>query len=304
MLVRIFVPWIVLAAILGFVLGGSYIALGQTPAEQQTERPSDNKAPAEAQPPTVSQPHAQQQAPGASNGEQTVKDHVIEFFNVKLTDVLITIFTLVLAWKTSGLFTETAGLRSAADQQAADMKAAIAASEETAKAATSQARTAERALTELERPYIFVWDLKGEMPVPFNAPRGGKTLYPPATFTFAVSNQGNLAAVIEDVHIAWGYERNGLFPPLIQIGDHQLIQKRIMASRIDVPGVSHKVDLLRLDGSACDGTFHEGLIFRVVIKYRGAFTKGHETSQCWKCMRTTALSGFYEVSDERYTYMR
>jgi len=76
------------------------------------------------------------------------------FFEIKLTDFVIAIFTVVLAIKTAGLFKETAGLRSAANQQAADMKASIAAAQTSAEAAQKAADVAESALIMADRPYL------------------------------------------------------------------------------------------------------------------------------------------------------
>ena len=226
--------------------------------------------------------------------------HTLESYH----EAVVAIATVIIAYFTYTLWKATDGLKKLGLQQARDMRRSLLIAAKSAKAAAIQADTAKRALTELERPYIFIWDLKGAEVAPLLGSRRPETLYPQATFTYAVSNQGNLAAVIENVQIAYGYERDGLYPPLIQIADHKLIQKRIIASRFDVPELTHSVDMMRLDGAACDGKFKEGLIFRIVVTYRAAFTKGHETSQCWKCTRAAGLSGFYEIEDERYTYMR
>ncbi|MGB6436975.1 MAG: hypothetical protein WBF59_23445 [Bradyrhizobium sp.] len=59
----------------------------------------------------------------SSSGE--TKHWLDSFFELKLTDLVIAIFTVVLAIKTSGLFVETAGLRAAAEKQSQDMERSI-----------------------------------------------------------------------------------------------------------------------------------------------------------------------------------
>jgi hypothetical protein len=62
---------------------------------------------------------------GSWAASNETKHWLDNFFELKLTDVVIAIFTVVLAIKTSGLFVETAGLRAAADKQSRDMERSI-----------------------------------------------------------------------------------------------------------------------------------------------------------------------------------
>jgi hypothetical protein len=82
------------------------------------------------------------------------------FFELKLTDVLLVIFTAVLAYKTSGLFTETAGLRDAAEKQRLDSLRSIEVAEAAARAAQKSADTGERALFVAYRPLITIVELE------------------------------------------------------------------------------------------------------------------------------------------------
>lgn len=128
------------------------------------------------------------------------------FFEIKLTDVLIVFFTAVLAVKTGGLFTETAGLRSAADQQALDMKASIKAATDAASAAASQAlsaarqaKVAEDALFKFERPYILVTSLSYIKP-PETRQIGDKIrIVPGHHVTYKIGNFGRMAGLVHDV---------------------------------------------------------------------------------------------------------
>jgi hypothetical protein len=66
------------------------------------------------------------------------------------------IFTGILAFRTTGLYRETAALRQVAKQQRGDLLRSIQASESAAEAAKKAADISEQALTVLERPYLFI----------------------------------------------------------------------------------------------------------------------------------------------------
>jgi hypothetical protein len=90
-------------------------------------------------------------------------DHITDWL-LALFSFLLVIYTRRLYQATSGLFSETAGLREAANQQRADMLRSIKATEELAK-------TARDALITTERPFVFLNDL---IPADFVlTPRGG-----------------------------------------------------------------------------------------------------------------------------------
>jgi|SRR6267378_6678272 len=91
---------------------------------------------------------------------QHEKTALENFFELKLTDVLLVIFTAVLAYKTSGLFTETAGLRDAAEKQRLDSLRSIEVAEGAARAAQKSADTGERALFVAYRPLITIAELE------------------------------------------------------------------------------------------------------------------------------------------------
>jgi hypothetical protein len=94
------------------------------------------------------------------------------------------------------------------------------------------------------------------------------------------------------------------FPPLVIIGDHPLLQVPILSSDKERPNIEHEVppDLLQYDPPI--RWPRDGIVFQVVVTYRGPFTKGHETAQCWRFTRSPITTGFIEVSDQQYTYMR
>jgi hypothetical protein len=227
-------------------------------------------------------------------------------------------FTIVLAISTIGLWLATNNLWKAGEKQfellsesavaqSRDMQASMAIADRSAHAAEVAARAAEKsadALLIVERPYIFIWGIIGSAPsVVFSSSEGSvptTTLQDEAYFTYAISNRGKLAAVVENISIACGYEYRGMYPPLIIMGDHHLLQVPIVSSEQDIEHIPFRRPWRELDLTNPAAGFREGLIFRVVITYRGPFTKGHETSQCWRYIRS--LNGFAEVPDEQYTY--
>lgn len=90
----------------------------------------------------------------STQGGQREKSAVDVFFELKLTDVIIAIFTVVLAVKTSGLFVETAGLRAAADKQREDSLRAIEATENSAAAAVVANTQSREFFTLGRRPWL------------------------------------------------------------------------------------------------------------------------------------------------------
>jgi cell division protein FtsL len=175
-----------------------------------------------------------------------------------------------------------------------------------ANASIRQARIAEAALTQVERPYIFIWGMFSHAPkATFTSTTGvglPVVIQDNAAFVYSVSNRGKLAAVVETVLIACGYENNGRCPPLIIIGDHKFVQMPILSPEKDIENITHNVAWRELDRANPSPEFRDGLIFRVVIYYRGPFTKGHETSQCWQWRDRAGIQGW--VEDPRYTYAK
>jgi len=149
----VFTLWV---AFFGFQI---LVASQEIPAEQQAYRAST--AQSDPGPPvlgSINQGHPEKQTDQRKTKEakagDALKEFSIKFFELKLTDILIAIFTIVLAVKTSGLFRETAGLRESAAEQSRDMKDSIAAAQKSAAAAEKSAAVAESALVDLERPYV------------------------------------------------------------------------------------------------------------------------------------------------------
>jgi hypothetical protein len=112
---------------------------------------------------TLNQSHTPENRPEAVNHKRSSDEIVLEWlrglFDFKATDFLLVIFTAVLAFKTAGVFRETAALRSAADQQARDMQASIIEARRSADAARDAADAAKlnaQAVIETERARIYI----------------------------------------------------------------------------------------------------------------------------------------------------
>jgi hypothetical protein len=159
--------------------------------------------------------------------------------------------------------------------------------------AANAAKAAAEAIPTMERPYIFIHGIS------FRAGQGEQSA---PRITYNVSNNGKLAAIVENVSIRCGMERDGQFPPLIIIGDHLLLQLPILSAEQERDSIEYTVpnDLLQYEPPTRWPI--DRMIFQVVVTYHAPFTKEHETAQCLRFTRSP-ISGFVEVSDPRYTYM-
>lgn len=188
-------------------------------------------------------------------------------------DWWVAIFTFLLFLSTAGLWTFTALMWCSTARLA---------------------RSSERALADLERPYIFIYEIASQ--------HGGGVSNPP-WIQYTVANHGKLAAVIETVTIRCGMpDEKGRYPAPIIIADHQLLQSPILSSDeirrnlgYNIPGVALEYGPPRQP--------KDGMIFQAVVSYHGPFTRHHETGQCWRFQKSAA-TGFVEVIDQRYTYAR
>ena len=145
-----------LALTVGFVIGGWSVS-NDAPRQQQTQRADGARRNADAPLSAINQGDASKGALGTEEKEgHTTWSWLSNFFELKLTDAIIAIFTIVLALKTSGLFKETAGLRSAADKQAKDMEASTKAATDAANAAITSNQIAVYNAEQELRAYVFV----------------------------------------------------------------------------------------------------------------------------------------------------
>lgn len=187
--------WIGLFCIIVAALGFEALTASQMiPEQQHSNRSESAKKATDTPSATLDGLHAGEQTRQRKEKQAQAAEHVLEFFNIKLTDALIAIFTVVLAYKTAGLFRETAGLRRAADQQARDMQASLAIAKQSADAATASASQ----IPIVERAYIFA--------TPHPAVDGKRTI-----ITLMIENYGQTPGIVTE-----GYGTTSLTEPVGQ----------------------------------------------------------------------------------------
>jgi hypothetical protein len=149
-----------------------------------------------------------------------------------------------------------------------------------ADAAGQQARTAEAALTQLERPYLFIFNVS-RLKVDTLTEEGIIL-----TVTYSVANYGKIPAIIK---YAQAILAVGIDPPLPSLlpDNHTLRATPIFAAG----EARHEIEAgyVWLGGSEFDEdgdtipSIPDGstLYLWVIITYRGPFTDQHETRACW-----------------------
>ena len=178
-----------------------------------------------------------------------------------------------------------------------------------ARSASKAAAAAEDALTKAQRPYVFALGVKDVLP----AANKNQDGYIPYT----VTNYGQTPAIIEFI---------GALPSLGQTpkapnqenGDHPLVVSPILETRerrddliaeptFWIDSGIHLMPITKNEYGEILPTFPnipagKSLFFWVKITYRGPFTKGHETSACWRY--DTEVCQFIRYGGEEYNYTR
>jgi hypothetical protein len=166
--------------------------------------------------------------------------------------------------------------------------------------AANAAKVAAEAIPIMERPYIFIHGISCMI----------DNIEKKMCIYYSVSNNGKMAARVQNVSVACGLEKYGKYPPLVIIADHDLLQVPILSADQERPRIPHFVAPWSLETNAGTPVLIDGLIFRVVVSYRGPFTKrgpfakDYETSYTCKYQRgfSGMRSGFVEIEDPQYTY--
>jgi hypothetical protein len=133
--------WVALFACFLFVIGSFAWAISHQPVpQQQNKRASETQTNSKSiAPPTIISLNEFHTGKTDKKSETEKQDFFTRFLEFNITDLLLALFTGVLAYKTSGLFRETAALRAAADKQATEMLRSIKAAEKAADAAKRSA---------------------------------------------------------------------------------------------------------------------------------------------------------------------
>ncbi|WP_454649276.1 hypothetical protein [Bradyrhizobium liaoningense] len=224
----------------------------------------------------------------------------------------VAFFTLVLAISTIGLWVATILLYRAGEKQSRharrsaaiqtrDMQASIA-------AANRSAAAAERALTDLERPWLFAYGIRT---VPIN--QLGEW-----AVEFTVANFGKMPAIIEHARIGFVISDRGEPPtPLFADDDHDLVVSPILQAgerrvikepfpNVEDGSASFRV-LQSSSGEILEATPGYQVpedfdaFFRILINYRGPNTKGHESCVLWLYQPPF---DFLNRGGEEYNYTR
>jgi hypothetical protein len=175
-----------------------------------------------------------------------------------------------------------------------------------AEASAEQARIAGAALTQLERPYVFIFGVKG-----IKQDSASQDFF----VEYTVANYGKMPAIIESPHIGFDISDRAEPPmpprvhdghqlvasPILQAGEQRKQIRAYFPAEMVGPDINVKIETIRaadiepnkiLYG---DGTEEElttvfpsfnapegfDVFFRAVIRYRGPFTSGHETAALW-----------------------
>ena len=216
--------------------------------------------------------------------------------------VIIAAFTIVLALTTRGLSRATRGLQTFAAVQADDMKESIAASNRLADSAGKSASVAEKALVDAERPYVFVVGVA--TPKLLDRNEDGEYF---SYIQYTAANYGRTPAIIEEARAGLMLSKTRkLFLPLTVYEHNPLFvfpiiaprKKRgpirfeiVLANNADADNPEDNLTTIKAVPLESDDEERIAtllipkdagrLYFRVVIKYRGPFTYGHETAVCW-----------------------
>jgi hypothetical protein len=165
--------------------------------------------------------------------------------------------------------------------------------------AANAAQVAAEAIPIMERPYIFIHGIHSL--INQTDPQRRRVIQ------YSVSNNGKLTAKVKDVRIACGLEKFGKYPPLVIQGDHLLLQVPILSANQERMYIKYEVDPWSMDSA---GELLDGVIFRVVIFYRGPFPKQKQFAQDFETSYAVRYqkgmsglpTGFAEIETPQYTY--
>jgi hypothetical protein len=234
---------------------------------------------------------AQEQADKAEHErkEKAVIDEKTAFETQRIADYTdrLATFTIALfcvAVLQAGLFVWQLGYMRAGMK---DATVAARAAKRSAVATVAQAKITRDSVISIQRPYIFAFDVH-------RLERRGDSDW---IVKYSAANYGTIPAVIEDVFVGFETNEQTTRPePNRASDDHGLFTSPILASNEMRPHFVEHLPSEFLTGviivvlSDGEGDEREadrpeiadGISFRIVIRYRGPFTRGHETSAMWR----------------------
>jgi hypothetical protein len=168
------------------------------------------------------------------------------------------------------------------------------------------AEIAERAFSDLERPYVYIFGANGFK-------RESERMDPYDFFKYSVANYGKTPASLEDVCLKVSLGKTPEVP--VSVGQwHSLRALPILTPNErreetevvpdSIPTSQYADENTSPDDSFTVPDLEDGteFFFWVQIKYHGPFSAGHETSACWKWDRDSSRLILY--ADEKYNYSR
>jgi hypothetical protein len=167
-----------------------------------------------------------------------------------------------------------------------------------ARATQVSADIADKTFQRIQRPYIFISGIGAITHDGFDDK---------SFVEYSVVNHGQIPAVIEDVQTSFACLPQDFPDPTLQAElDHELFVHDVVGAgkrrpRIKVfapEGMRWVYEARQRMAPMVEP--NEYLFVRVVIKYRGPFTSGHETSACWKYDGYT--NSFIAYRHDQYTY--
>ena len=225
---------------------------------------------------------------------------------------VVTAFLVAVGLAQLGLFWRQLGfIRESLD----DAKKAADAAEGAASAATKQAKIAEATLTQLERPYVFIFDVK-------------EFGFDPETSEFfveySVANYGKMPAIIEGAYISFVFSDKGVPPlptlmadshvlltaPILQVGEkREKIREYVPTGmttgdiEIDVTDADDPFGKTGAIGPVFDVPKGNDVFFRAIIEYRGPSSHGHSTGALWLA-NYPANGQFAQRGGDEYNYIK
>jgi hypothetical protein len=150
------------------------------------------------------------------------------------------------------------------------------------------AKIAERALTDIERPYIYIFNPSGlkidlDQEDPFHY------------FKYSIANYGKTPARIEGAFVGVSAGVAPRFPRTVVGWDDFLISPLFVSGeRRDSPTALIPDEIEIIETADEYGQYEtpvltgDGALFLwIIVRYSGPFSKGHETSACWRWTETS-----------------
>jgi hypothetical protein len=214
------------------------------------------------------------------------------FADAKITDAVVAISTVFLAIFTYRLWVSTNHMWEATKRSA------------------DAARDSADVLPAIERPYVLVIG-GGFLTVSTQVTQDSRPIV-----AYRCGNFGKTPAIIENLRAGFSRNSDGRPDPPNRVEDtHALLLARILkdGEEISPLWVFCPDDWVTGDVAVNRGesmllvrqpttTEGEELFLRIIVNYRGAFTKGHETSACWKFSFSEHM--FLHYGGDEYNYER